>query len=425
MTSEHTDVEVDRRTYVKGAAALGALGTTTIAGCTDDSGEFEIVHWWTAGGEEEALDALLEGFLEEYDYDEGVIDNNPAPGGAGTAVDAAIQSRVIDEDPPSTFQIWPGESLRPYTDADVLASLEDHWDDDQRDAYLDDVVDLASPEGEIVAVPINIHRMNNIFYNVDVVDDADVDLGDVEDPEAFLDVLEAVDDAGYTGLAHQTGSEWSTLQMWESLFIGQHGVDAYQTFLDRDVEAVESEIEESLELVVDYREYFSPDASSIEWDEANNQVINGDAAFLHQGDWAAGQYGTADLEYGEDWDYIAVPGTEDVYHVVMDSFVMPEPNPSPEITEEFVTYCGSVDAQERFNPIKGSIPPRTDVPTDEFPPFLQDQMDDFEASTAQPPTVAHGSGFDPAGKSELEEIFSEFIENWDASETTGRILSDL
>ncbi|WP_290817580.1 ABC transporter substrate-binding protein [Halovivax sp.] len=421
MTERHTT----RRRYLRGAGAVGAAGAAATAGWLDASGlgqeeQFEIVHWWTAGGEEEALDALLEGYQE--DNPEVEIDNNPAPGGAGSALDAAIRSRIVDETPPSTFQIWPGESLRPYTDADVLESVEDLWDDEMREAYLDSVMEAASPEDELVSVPINIHRLNNLFYNVEVVEEAGIEPAEIDDPVDLLDALETADGAGFTGMAHQTTTEWSTVQLWETVLIAQHGVDDFERYIAGETEGLEEAVRESLELVVDYGDYFSPDAGAIAWDEGNAQVIDGAAAFIHQGDWAAGQYGEADFEYETEWDYVAYPGTEGIYSLVMDSFVYPQPNPSPEATESFLAYCGTVDAQERFNPIKGSIPPRTDVPTDEFPPFLQDQMDDFEASDQQPTTIAHGSAVRPEIASEIDEAFAAFIETWDVDATTERLL---
>ncbi|MCU4740487.1 ABC transporter substrate-binding protein [Halobacteria archaeon AArc-m2/3/4] len=418
-----------RRAYLKATATGTAIlvGTTGLgqAGASAqeegaDFEEFEIVHWWTAGGEEEALNALLEGYQEEYPGVE--IDNNPAPGGAGSALDAAVRSRVVDQTPPSTFQIWPGESLRPYTDADILESVEDLWDDEMREAYLESVMDVASPDDELVSVPINIHRLNNLFYNVEVVEDAGIDPDGIEDPTDLLDALETADEAGYTGMAHQTSSEWSTVQLWETVLIAEHGVETFEQYIAGETDDLEEEVRESLELVVDYSEYFSPDAGAIAWDEGNAQVIGGDAAFIHQGDWAAGQYGEADFEYEDEWDFVPFPGSDGVYSLVMDSFVMPTPNPSPAATEAFLSYCGTVDAQERFNPIKGSIPPRTDVPTDEFPPFLQDQMDDFENSDEQPTTIAHGSAVRPEIKSEIEETFSRFLETWDVDDTTQGLL---
>ena len=417
-----------RRQYL---LATGAAGAAVLAGCVDDedpedvggNGDgdgLEIVHWWTAGGEEEAFNALVDGFEEATDYE---ANPNPAPGGAGAAIDAEVQTRVLDEDPPGTFQIWPGEALRTYTDADALESVGDHWEDGAEDAYLESVVEASSPEGEIVAVPINIHRLTNIFDNTEVLDDAGVDIDGIESPEDLLEAFETADDAGYVGLAQQTQEPWGTLQLWEVVFTGQHGVDTFQQFLDGEAADLEDEINESLSLLEEYSEYFNEDAGTVSWDEANAGVITGDAAFHHNGDWAAGEYqGAEDFEYGEEWDYAAFPGTDGVYTLVMDSFVMPANNPSPEATEAFIEYCSTVDAQERFNPPKGSIPPRTDVPTDEFPPFLQDQMEDFEASDEQVTSISHGSGLEPDQASEVEEAFAVFTDNWDPDETTQELV---
>ncbi len=424
-----------RRKYL---LATGAASVTALAGCAededpdeiddegngngnengngDDDGDLEVVHWWTAGGEEEAFEALVDGFESETEY---AVEANPAPGGAGAAIDAEVQTRVLDEDPPGTFQIWPGEALRTYTDADALEPVGDLWEDGAEEEYLDSVLEASSPEGDVVAVPINIHRLNNVFYNVEVLEDAGVDPEGIDSPEAFLDALEAADDAGYVGLAQQTQEPWGVLQLWEVVFTGQHGVDAFEQFLDGEAAELEDEIEESLSLVEGTSEYYNEDAGTVSWDEANADVITGDAAFHHNGDWAAGEYqGADDFEYGEDWDYIPFPGTEEVYTLVMDSFVMPANNPSPDATEAWIEYCSTVDAQERFNPPKGSIPPRTDVPTDEFPPFLQDQMDDFEGSDEQVTSISHGSGLEPAQASEVEEAFAVFTDNWDPEETT-------
>lgn len=416
---------LSRRRYV---ASAGTLATIGVAGCTggdsggdssgsesgmDESGgttnELEIVHWWTAGGEKDAYQALLDGFRAEYP--EVDVQDNPAPGGAGSAIDAVIQNRVVDGDPPSTFQIWPGQSLTPYTDEGLLDSIGDSvWDDGMRDAYLDGVVDLSRPSGEFVAVPINIHRLNNLFYNVSVIEDAGVDVSSITSPQDLLGAMDTVaSETDATPMAHQTQAPWSSLQMWESIFIGEQSVEDYRTLLSGDVASLEGEVRSALETFVGYADYFPEDAGSISWNQGNNQVINGNAGFLHQGDWAAGQYGAAEnFEFSDDWDMMPFPGTAGVYHSVIDSFVLPTNNPSPEATTKFLNYAGSVDAQERFNPIKGSIPPRTDVPMDEFGDFISRQFEDFQDSDTQPPTIAHGTAVDPETQSAFSEVFANF-----------------
>ncbi|ELY43443.1 ABC transporter substrate-binding protein [Natronorubrum sulfidifaciens] len=415
--------------------ATGAVGLAAFAGCLgggdeaedldelleDDPDEFEtleIGHWWTAGGEEAAFEALVEGFEAEYPDIE--VDSSPSPGGAGSALEADIRNRVVDQNPPSTFQIWPGQALIDYTDEDLLYDIEeDVWSDEMKEAYLDGPIEVSRPAGEFVAVPINIHRLNNLFYNVDVVDDAGVDPESLESPSDLLEAMEAVDDAGSVGMAQQTQSAWSTMQLWAQVLLGEYGVDAYESFIEGDVEAVESEVRDTLELVVEYREYFNEDASSLnDWDDASDYINRGDAAFFHQGDWAAGQYeGEDGFEYGEDWDHVPFPGTDGMYALNMDSFVFPKHNPSPNATVRFLQYAGTADAQERFNPHKGSIPPRTDVSDEAFTPFLQDQMADFEASTEQPPSMAHGLAVIPSIQTNIEGAFANFIDNWDVDET--------
>ena len=418
------DSGLTRRQYVAGT---GAVAGVSLAGCmgqsedtgTDGSSEasLEIVHWWTAGGEQEAYQSLLTGFQEAYPEVE--VTDNPAPGGAGSAIDAVIQNRVIDGNPPSTFQIWPGQALSPYTDEVLLDPIGDSvWDAEMRDAYLDGVIELSRPAGDFVAVPINIHRLNNLFYNVSVLEAAGVDPATIDSPGALVTAMEAVAaETDATPMAHQTAAPWSSLQMWESILMGEADVDSYQALLEGNAEDQESTIRSALETLAEYAAFYPEDAGSISWDQGNNQVIEGNAAFIHQGDWAAGQYGGADgFEFGENWDMIPFPGTEGVYHSVIDSFVLPTNNPSPETTEKFLNYAGSVDAQERFNPIKGSIPPRTDVPMDQFGAFLSRQFEDFQGSDAQPPTIAHGTGVTPATQSALSEAFANFNGNLDVDQ---------
>lgn len=419
-----------RRAYLKRAALAGTVGIAGVAGCIGGNGgsngsggngngkgsaPLEIIHWWTAGGEEQAFKALIDGFKQKHP---GVkVKPNPAPGGAGSAQDAVVRNRVLNENPPSSFQIWPGKSLTPYLDSNVLKDIGDIWSQDMRKAYVKGPKQLSKPNGTYVAVPINIHRLNNIFYNTNVLKQAGVDPTAIQDPASLTNALAKIEqNTNAVGMAQATKNPFTTIQLWEMIFLGEQGAKAYRDMLNGNIQKHKSSIKSALTRVNEYRNHWNQDAGSIAWDQANAMVINGEAAFHHQGDWAAGQYkAQKNMEYQKDWDSIPFPGTETTYSIVLDSFVYPQNNPSPDATRKFLSYCGSKDAQRRFNPVKGSIPPRTDVPMKPFGPFLKEQRKDFQNSQAQPPTIAHGTAVTPSVKTAIEGVFASFTSDWNVN----------
>jgi glucose/mannose transport system substrate-binding protein len=394
-------------------------GDSTTEESSSNYETLEVQHWWTGGDGAKAVEALFAGFKEAHPDIE--VNQNPVAGGAGQNLKTVIKKRVLNNNPPSTWQAWPGAHLQPFVEADKLKDIGDSvWSKNgMKDAYLDGPKDAAKPGGKFVTVPINIHRLNNLFYNKTVVEEAGVDPSSISKPSDLTAAMKKVEEnTDAVGMANQTKSAWSTAQLWAQVLLGEHGKDTYVAFTEGKVEANEKAIKDSLSIVKEYTQYFNDDAGSISWTEANKKVINGEAAFFHQGDWAAGMYrGQDGFEFESDWGQVPFPGTKGIYALNMDSFPMPKNNPSPEAAKKFLQYCGSKDAQERFNPKKGSIPPRTDVPTDEFGPFLSRQMDDFANSDAQVKSIQHGLAIPPEAKSNFGDAMSTFTSGWNVDKT--------
>jgi glucose/mannose transport system substrate-binding protein len=426
-----------RRRYLTGASAIGAAA---LAGCSGGGGgqgtgtgtgggggfnQLEVAHWWSSGDGNAAINALMEGFRQEYP--DIPINDNLVSGGAGQNLRDNIRTRIQNGNHPSTWQSWPGKELQPFVDAGLLKDIEDSvWNqNNMKSAYLAGPKNAAKPGGNFVTVPLNIHRLNNLFFNVQVVESADVDPSSFDTPQSLLDGMAQIQDqTDAAPMAHQTAAPWSTLQLWAAVLLGQSGVQTYNTFTSGNVGQIESAVRDSLSLIAQYKDYFNEDAGSISWTEANSKVINGNAAFIHQGDWAAGAYrGQDGFAFEENWDQVAFPGTSGMYALNMDSFPYPNNNPSPEATTRFLRYVGSVDGQERFNPLKGSIPPRTDVPDDEFGPFLTRQKADFAESNAQPPSITHGLAVAPETLSNLKSAISTFTSNWNVDQAYNQIVN--
>jgi len=418
MSSDTNETGRSRRSVLASAAAVGATG---LAGCSSLTGggggpdnPIQLLHAWSSGDGNAAIAALIEGFQEAHPDVE--FAEEPVNGAARGNLDQVIGNRLQANDPPSTFQTWPGATLEKFGDA--YASIEeDVWTDEVEENYLPGPKKQAKLDGTYVTVPLNIHRINNLFYNTAVLDEAGVDPESLSSPADVVEACAAVaENTDAVPFAQQTSGTWSTVQLWETALLAQAGVDGYTAFTEGegDVEQVRA----ALEHVVELSEYYPSDASSISFTEANTMVMEGDAAFIHQGDWAAGAYsGNDEFNYGEDWGQVTYPGSEGSYLLNMDSFPYFDNNPSPEATKTFLSYCASTEGQVLFNREKGSIPPRKDADVSELNTFQQDQYEDFTGADSQPPSIQHGLAVSTGIKTNITSAFSGFLEDYDVDAT--------
>ncbi|RJX49692.1 carbohydrate ABC transporter substrate-binding protein [Halonotius pteroides] len=423
--SEH-EPNVSRRTVLtttSAAAVAGLAGCSGGGGGSDGSGggnELELLHAWSSGDGNAAIAALIEGFQEEHPDVE--FAEEPVDGAARSNLDQVVLNKLQANDPPSTFQTWPGNTLAKFDGA--YEDIEDDvWDDDLKENYLAGPQEQAQYNGTYVTVPLNIHRINNLFYNTAVLEEAGVDPESLSSPSDVVDACETIAaETDAVPFAQQTSGSWSTVQLWETILLGQAGIDGYEAFTggNGDTGAVES----ALQSVVDLSEYYPSDSSSISFTEANTMVMDGDAAFIHQGDWAAGAYSNADdFSYGDDWGQVTYPGTSGSYLLNMDSFPYLANNPSPEATKQFLSYCGSAEGQVLFNAEKGSIPPRSDADVSSLNTFQQDQFEDFNSADNQPPSVQHGLAVSPGVATNISSAFSGFLEDYDAAATAEALIN--
>lgn len=396
-------------------ATPSPTATESERGRREGTEPLEILHYWSAGDGEDAMNALLDGFRDAHP--EVRVEALSAVPGGGQGDHAAMRRRIQDGDPPGTWQVWPGANLRPFLADDLLGSIrESVWKEgDMLSTYPDGVRALASPDETYVAVPVDVHRVNNLFYNVHVVESAGVDPSTIDGPRALVDAMERVrTQTDATPLAHQTRAPWSTLQLFETVLLGQAGVDTYEAFAAGNLDRAEPAVRDALETLVSYREYFPDDAATISWTQGNQRVVEGEAAFIHQGDWVAGAYREAtDFAFETDWDAVPFPGTGGQYLLQTDAFAYPADNPSPRATAAFLRYAGSAEGQALFNAEKGAVPPRTDASTERFGPFQTRQHRDYRRASAYPPSITHGLAVPPERLSALRQAMDSFVTDWD------------
>lgn len=377
-------------------------------------GEVEVFSWWTGGGEEEGLHALIELFNDEYPDVEFI--NATVAGGAGANAKAVLKTRMVGGNPPDSFQVHGGaELIDTYVETGMMEPITDLYDEwGVRDAFNPQILDMVSHEGEIYSVPVNVHRSNVMFYNNAVLAEHGVQPPD-NDVESFLAVLEELSETDVVPLALGDTNRWPATQIFEGLLVATLGSEGYNGLWDGNTAADDPAVREALVYFDRMMEYVNADHSSLTWQDATQMMQEGEAAFNIMGDWSEGYLKTLGWTPGEEFGWQPLPGSGGTFIVITDTFGLPMGAPNPENAKRWLEIIASREGQDIFNPIKGSIPARIDADTDKYGPYLTDAMNDF-ANDDLSPSIAHGSAAPEGFMTALDDTINEFISTGDVDQ---------
>ncbi|MTW85274.1 extracellular solute-binding protein [Virgibacillus dakarensis] len=379
-------------------------------------GKVEIFSWWTGAGEEDGLLALIDLFKEKHPDIE--IENAAVAGGAGTNAKAVLATRMQGDDPPSTFQVHGGAELNEgWVAAGKMEPLDDFYEENElMDKFPEELIDLVSKDGKIYSVPVNIHRGNVLFYNMKVFEE-----NGIEVPTTFDEFLAAADKlqaAGITPLALGDKEGWPATQVFENILLGVLGPDDYKKLFAGEIGFDDKRVKEAVDKFDKILDYANEDHASRNWQDSAQLVANGEAAMINMGDWAKGYFNNdLDLETNKDFGYFAFPETDGNFMVITDTFGLPKGVENPDDVKEFLKVLGSVEGQDAFNPLKGSIPARVDADKSKYDEYGKDAMEDFNNSRLVP-SLAHGSAASEGFLTKVNQAVNIFVTQRDADNFT-------
>jgi len=367
--------------------------------------EVEVFSWWTGGGEAAGLEAMIKVFGEKYP--DITFNNAAVAGGAGTNARAVLATRLQAGDPPDSWQGHAGQELiGTYVAADQLEPVnflfeENGW----IDVMPETLIPLISKDGNIYSVPVNIHRANVMWYNPTILEE-----NGITAPESIDDwfaAMDALKEAGVeTPLA--LGEQWTVLHLFETVMLSSLGPDEYDGLWDGSTDWASAEVTAAIEDFAKVLTYTNSDASALSWQDAAQLVVNGDAAFNVMGDWAEGYFREIGFEPGTGYGWAAVPGTGGNFQFLSDSFVLPKGAPHRDEAIAWLTIAGSIEGQDAFNPVKGSIPARSDADRSLYGEYLLSAMDDW-ASNRVVGSLTHGVVANDSWKSEIDTALGLFL----------------
>lgn len=362
---------------MKRLLAVLAASLLTLAMAQGEN-KLEIFSWW-AGNEGPALEALID--LYEQMHPETEVINATVTGGAGVNARAVLKTRMLGGDPPDSFQVHAGQELiGTWVAADRMEDIsfifeEEGW----MDAFPQGLIDLISTEKGIWSVPVNIHRSNVMWYVPANLEEWGVAVPATWD-EFINTTCPALQEAGVTPLV--VAEPWTQVHLWESVALAELGPEGWQALWDGELAFTDPQVVQTFETFGQLMECTNDDAAGLSWQQATDRLIAGEAAFNIMGDWAAG-YMTTTLELtpGEDFGWAPSLGTEGVFMLLSDSFGLPVGAPHRDNAVAWLKLVGSKEAQDIFNPLKGSISPRLDTDASLYGAYSQAALEDYRSDT--------------------------------------------
>lgn len=355
-----------------GILALQLLVGSVSAQQETPSGKLEIFSWW-AGDEGPALEALIGLYNQQHPLVEVV--NATVTGGAGVNFRAVLKTRMLGGNPPDSFQVHAGQELiATWANADRLQDLtwlyqEQGW----FEVFPQSLLDELSYEGRIFAVPVNIHRAGVMWYIPANLETWGITLPTTLDE--FYAACTVLKSQNITPLV--VGEAWTTIHLWDQVALSVLGTAGYEALWNGDLAPTSSEmiaVWDAYGRVLDCTN-IEENAAGLSWQQAIDELVAGKAAFNVMGDWAAGYLSTTlGLSAGEDYGWADFPQTHGTFMWLSDTFGLPVGAPNEAAAIAWLRLLGSIEGQNTFNPLKGSIPARIDAVAyapELYNPYLQ------------------------------------------------------
>lgn len=362
--------------------------------------------WLVSPGEKVAIDSLVKLFAEKYP--DTLIIPTAIGGGAGYGMTSIVKPLITTGQAPDAFQMHAGYEGMPYYRGGYLESVDDIWESEKLASVVPSVIqNMNKYDGHYYSVPIDIHRVNLIWYNKDLIFKNNIDVLKITDWEEFFKACDVLKEAGVKNPI-QISESWTIAQVFEEMALGE-GVDFYQDLINGKVtSANDARLLRVLEKLKKYLSFTNFDYRNLTWDETINRLVIGESAFMVMGDWADKEFSLSGKKYGTDYGAFNAPGTESIYNVSVDTFQRPKNILHPINADRWLKLAVSQEGQDVFNSLKGSIPVRTDADISRYDDYQRSAISDFWKARYIVPSIVHGVAAPQSFKLKLIDVVENF-----------------
>lgn len=341
----------------------------------------EIFHWWTAGGEREAADAMFKALKSAYPDVELV--ENPVAGGGGVSHRVVLQARLSAGIPPDTWQTLGGAELKSYVDGGYLVPLDDVYAQlKYADAIPKPLANAVTIAGHPYVVPLNMHIQNILYYNKKLFDELGLQ------PPTTVDELLAVARRikaarpRMSPLALGTKEKWEAAFVLDSLLLEAGGPEYYVKLYKGEVDvATDPTFKTALDKLNALRPYIYPFHAGLTWDDSCGLVVSGDSAMVIMGTWAIGYFKSREWNPGADFGAVTFPQKPErilLFHP--DTYGLAKGAPHPKTTMDWLKVVASPELQVPTDVTQGGLFARIDIDPGQFPDPIRQELQNYVRS---------------------------------------------
>ena len=447
-------------------AATTALAITACSGGSTPTanGSIDVLSWWTSTSESSALNVLVDSYEKQNPGTS--VDETAVVGGGGSQAHVVLATRIAQGDPPDVWQSLVGGNITAWHNAGAVGDVSSLFTDEVKAQLPENVLSSVSVDGKQYAAPLSAHRANVLMYNRDVLKGAGIaEPGAGYTLDQFLADLEALKAKGTTPLCIGGADSISTAGLFEAVLLATVGKEGWERIEADRFDWSGQEVQTALNTFGRLIDYTDATGKNNTWSEASGRLAAGECGFYQMNDSAfaestalndSGAAASAAPSAGTstgtpsstapsagtsadtpsstapsadtpstDASPVAAtvfPGTEGMFLMVVDSFVVSSSTDNRDGANAFLTTALDPQVETDFCKVKGCVPVRNDADVSSLTPYQQQTADALRSQTVLN-SISYGEVISPAMQDGFFQAVKNYIATRDAA-SFNRILTE-
>ena len=452
-------------------AATTALAITACSGGSTPTanGSIDVLSWWTSTSESSALNVLVDRYEKQNPGTS--VDETAVVGGGGSQAHVVLATRLAHGDPPDVWQSLVGGNITAWHNAGAVGDVSSLFTDEVKAQLPENVLSSVSVDGKQYAAPLSAHRANVLMYNRDVLKGAGIaEPGEGYTLDQFLADLDALKAKGTTALCIGGADSISTAGLFEAVLLATVGKEGWERIEADRFDWSGQEVQTALNTFGRLIDYTDATGKNNTWSEASGRLAAGECGFYQMNDSAfaestalnddSGATAGAAPSAGTNTDTpssaapsagtnvdtpssaapsasasadapstgaspvaaTVFPGTEGMFLMVVDSFVVSSSTDNRDGANAFLTTALDPQVETDFCKVKGCVPVRNDADVSSLTPYQQQTADALRSQTVLN-SISYGEVISPAMQDGFFQAVKNYIATRDAA-SFNRILTE-